>query len=165
MLQRRHFHELTMGAFFLIAYIVIGIAQVWAGVEGMQLTFGIGGLLAVVLLLVAYAIPIVGTAAVAFLTYYGARYGWSWTWGRRSRWPRRVSSSCLPWVLRVVWRFGRSVCACSSRCTIISQRRWQSRATTGPKPSRVVKPGAPNRNFTQTLCRRLWASDARFLTL
>jgi hypothetical protein len=69
-----------MGAFFLIAYIVIGIAQVWAGVEGMQLTFGIGGFLAVVLLLVAYAIPFVGTAAVAFLTYYGARYGWSWTW-------------------------------------------------------------------------------------
>ena len=69
-----------MGAFFLIAYIVIGIAQLWAGVEGMQLTFGIGGFLAVVLLLVAYAIPFVGTAAVAFLTYYGARYGWSWTW-------------------------------------------------------------------------------------
>jgi len=69
-----------MGAFFLVAYIVIGIGQVWAGVEGMQLTFGIGGFLAVVLLLVAYAIPFVGTAAVAFLTYYGARYGWSWTW-------------------------------------------------------------------------------------
>jgi hypothetical protein len=69
-----------MGAFFLVAYIVIGIAQIWAGVEGMQLTFGIGGFLAVVLLLVAYAIPFVGTAAVAFLTYYGARYGWSWTW-------------------------------------------------------------------------------------
>jgi len=69
-----------MGAFFLVAYIVIGIAQVWAGIEGMQLTFGIGGFLAVVLLLVAYAIPFVGTAAVAFLTYYGARYGWSWTW-------------------------------------------------------------------------------------
>ena len=69
-----------MGAFFLIAYIVIGIAQVWAGVEGMQLCFGIGGFLAVVLLLVAYAIPFVGTVAVAFLTYYGARYGWTWTW-------------------------------------------------------------------------------------
>lgn len=69
-----------MGAFFLVAYIVIGIAQVWAGVEGMQLIFGIGGFLAVVLLLFAYAIPFVGTAAVAFLTYYGARYGWSWTW-------------------------------------------------------------------------------------
>src|SRR5262245_29281975 len=51
-----------MGAFFLVAYIVIGIAQVWAGIEGMQLTFGIGGFLAVVLLLVAYAIPFVGTA-------------------------------------------------------------------------------------------------------
>src|SRR5215510_13345053 len=69
-----------MGAFFLIAYVVIGIAQIWAGIEGMQLAFGIGGFPAVVLLLVAYAIPFVGTAAVAFLTYYGARYGWTWTW-------------------------------------------------------------------------------------
>ena len=69
-----------MGAFFLVAYTVIGIAQVWAGVEGMQLIFGIGGFPAVLLLLVAYAIPFAGTAAVAFLTYYGARYGWSWTW-------------------------------------------------------------------------------------
>ena len=69
-----------MGAFFLIAYIVIGIVQIWAGIEGMQLYFGIGGFLAVVLLVVAYAIPIVGTAAVAFLTYYGARYGWLWEW-------------------------------------------------------------------------------------
>lgn len=71
---------MTLGAFFLIAYIVVGIAQIWAGIEGMQLTFGIGGFLAVVLLVVMYAIPIVGTAAVAFLTYYGARYGWAWAW-------------------------------------------------------------------------------------
>jgi len=70
----------TLGAFFLIAYIVVGIAQIWAGIEGMQLTFGIGGFLAVVLLVVVYAIPIAGTAAVAFLTYYGARYGWTWAW-------------------------------------------------------------------------------------
>src|SRR5262245_41084112 len=73
-------HGVIMGASFLIAYIVIGIAQLWAGVEGMQLTVGIGGFLAIVLLLVAYAIPFVGTAAVAFLTYYGARYGWTWEW-------------------------------------------------------------------------------------
>ena len=69
-----------MGAFYLIAYVVIGIAQIWAGIESMQLIFGIGGFLAVVLLVVVYALPIVGTAAVAFLTYYGARYGWTWAW-------------------------------------------------------------------------------------
>jgi len=69
-----------MGAFFLVAYIVIGIAQIWAAVEGMQLIFGIGGFPAIVLLLVSYAIPFVGTAAVAFLTYYGARFGWTWEW-------------------------------------------------------------------------------------
>jgi hypothetical protein len=54
-LQCRSFPRVDHGAFFLVAYIVIGIAQVWAGVEGMQLIFG--GFLAVVLLLVAYAIP------------------------------------------------------------------------------------------------------------
>ena len=69
-----------MGIFFLIAYLVAGIAQIWAGIEGMQLIFGIGGFLAVVLLFVAYAIPFVGMAGVAFLAYSGARYGWNWEW-------------------------------------------------------------------------------------
>jgi len=69
-----------MRAFFLIAYIVTGLVQIWAGVEGLQLIIGIGGFLAVVLLVIAYAIPIVGTAVVALLTYYGARYGWTWEW-------------------------------------------------------------------------------------
>jgi hypothetical protein len=68
------------GDIFFIAYILIGIAQIWAGIEGMQLYFGIGGFLAVILLCVAYAIPFVGTIGVAFLTYYGARYGWKWEW-------------------------------------------------------------------------------------
>ena len=34
--------ETTM-ATFVIAYILIGIAQIWAAIEGMQLYFGIGG--------------------------------------------------------------------------------------------------------------------------
>ena len=69
-----------MAAFFFVAYVLIGIAQIWAGIEGMQLYFGIGGVLAAVLLLVAYAIPFVGTIGIALLTYYGARYGWKWEW-------------------------------------------------------------------------------------
>ena len=64
-----------MVTFFFIVYIVIGIAQIWAGLEGMQLYFGIGGFLAVILLIVAYAIPFVGAVGLALLTYYGARYG------------------------------------------------------------------------------------------
>ena len=68
-----------MGAFFLIAYILIGFAQICTGIEGIQF-FGIGGLLAVILFFVAYAISFIGTVGVAFLTYYGARYGWKWEW-------------------------------------------------------------------------------------
>ena len=64
-----------MVTFFFIIYIVIGIAQIWAGLEGMQLYFGIGGFLAVILLIVAYAIPFVGAVGLALLAYYGARYG------------------------------------------------------------------------------------------
>ena len=64
-----------MVTFFFIIYIVIGIAQIWAALEGMQLYFGIGGFLAVILLIVAYAIPFVGAVGLALLTYYGARYG------------------------------------------------------------------------------------------
>jgi|SRR6185503_13294053 len=69
-----------MGKLFLIAYLAAGIAQIWAGIEGMQLIFGIGGFLAVILLFVAYAIPFVGMVGAAFLAYYGARYGWNWEW-------------------------------------------------------------------------------------
>jgi hypothetical protein len=69
-----------MGAFFLIAYILNGFAQIWPAIGGMQLFFGIGGFLAVILLFVACAIPFIGTVGVAFLTYYGARYGWKWEW-------------------------------------------------------------------------------------
>ena len=69
-----------MGKLFFIAYGVAGIAQIWAGIEGLQLYFGIGGLLAVILLLVAYVIPFAGTIGVAFLAYYGAHYGWKWEW-------------------------------------------------------------------------------------
>jgi hypothetical protein len=70
----------TTMATFVIAYILIGIAQIWAAIEGMQFYFGIGGLLAVILLFVAYAVPFVGAIGVAFLTYYGARYDWKWEW-------------------------------------------------------------------------------------
>ena len=69
-----------MVTFFFIVYIVIGIAQIWAALEGMQLYFGIGGFLAVILLIVAYAIPFVGAVVLALLAYYGARYGWKWEW-------------------------------------------------------------------------------------
>ena len=65
---------------FFIAYILIGIAQIWAGIEGMQLYFGIGGFLAAILLFVAYAVPFVGAIGMAFLSYYGARYSWKWEW-------------------------------------------------------------------------------------
>jgi hypothetical protein len=63
-----------------IAYIAFGIAQIWAGIEGMNLYFGIDGFLAFIILVIAYYIPLIGTAGVAFITYYGARYGWNWEW-------------------------------------------------------------------------------------
>jgi hypothetical protein len=69
-----------MGKLFFIAYGAAGIAQIWAGIEGMQLHFGIGGVLAAVFLFAACAIPLVGTVGVAFLAYSGARYGWKWEW-------------------------------------------------------------------------------------
>jgi hypothetical protein len=67
-------------AIFFIAYILLGLAQIWAAIEGIYLCFGIGGFLAVILFFVAYAVPFVGTIVVALLTYYGARYGWEWEW-------------------------------------------------------------------------------------
>jgi len=83
------------------AFIVIGIVQIWAGIEGMQLYFGIGGFLAVVPLVVAYAIPFVGTAAVAFLTYYRARYGWLWEWRQALMLAAGVAGALAIWAQRV----------------------------------------------------------------
>jgi hypothetical protein len=67
-------------AIFFIAYILLGLAQIWAAIEGIHLYFGVGGFLAVIFFFVAYAVPFVGTIVVTLLTYYGARYGWEWEW-------------------------------------------------------------------------------------
>ena len=43
---------MTIGKIFLVAYMLVGIAQIWPGIEGMQLYLGIGGFLAVILMAV-----------------------------------------------------------------------------------------------------------------
>lgn len=66
------------GLLLFIIYILIGVCQIMAFLEGMQLYFALGGILSFIVFLVTYNIPLVGTAFVAVMTYYGARWGWRW---------------------------------------------------------------------------------------
>jgi hypothetical protein len=59
-----------------VAYLAVGIAQIFAYVDGMHLYWGLGGFLSFLIFLFAYSIPLLGTGFVAVMTYYGARYGW-----------------------------------------------------------------------------------------
>ncbi|WP_065755206.1 hypothetical protein [Bradyrhizobium paxllaeri] len=69
-----------MQVIFAVAYLAVGIAQIFAYVEGMHLYFGLGGFLSFIAFLFGYSIPLLGTGFVAVMTYYGARYGWHWEW-------------------------------------------------------------------------------------
>jgi len=89
-----------IGTIFFVAYILVGIAQIWAGIEDMQLYFGIGGFLAAILLVFAYSVPVVGTIGVAFLTYHGARYGWKWEWWQ-------ALTLAVPGIIIMCRHFGR----------------------------------------------------------
>ena len=69
-----------MQVIFAVAYVAIGVSQIFAYLDGMHLYFGLGGFLSFIIFLFVYSIPLLGTGFVAVMTYYGARYGWYWEW-------------------------------------------------------------------------------------
>ena len=69
-----------MQVMFAVAYVAVGIAQIFAYVDGMHLYFGLGGFLSFIIFPFVYVIPLLGAGFVAVMTYYGARYGWHWEW-------------------------------------------------------------------------------------
>lgn len=73
------FMGVTAGVGLYVAFFAVGLIQISAFVEGMDLYFKVGTILSIIIFLVVYNIPF-GIFAVAFLTYYGARYGWRWEW-------------------------------------------------------------------------------------
>lgn len=69
-----------MQVVFSLAWLAIGIAQVSAGMEGIQLYMGVGGFVSFLLFVVSYAVPVVGSLLAATAVYYGAHSGWHWEW-------------------------------------------------------------------------------------
>jgi hypothetical protein len=69
-----------MQAIFFVAFLVIGIAQVSAGMEGLHLYFGVGSFVSFVLFVISYAVPIIGSLLAGASVYYGAHHGWRWEW-------------------------------------------------------------------------------------
>ncbi|MGY3036143.1 hypothetical protein ACVIIV_005313 [Bradyrhizobium sp. USDA 4354] len=60
--------------------VACAIAQISAGMEGIQLYLGVGGFVSFLLFGVSYAVPVVGSLLAAAAVYYGARVGWHWDW-------------------------------------------------------------------------------------
>ena len=69
----------SAGLGLYLAYFAVGILQISAFVEGMHLYFKLGGFVSFIIFLIVYNLPF-GVFALAFFTYYGARYGWRWEW-------------------------------------------------------------------------------------
>lgn len=63
-----------------VAYVAVGVFQAWAGTNGMQLYFGAGAFVGLILFVVCFFIPLVGGVIAAVAVFYGARYGWHWEW-------------------------------------------------------------------------------------
>lgn len=69
----------TAGVGLYVAWLAVGVLQIGAFIEGMELYFKLGSILSIIIFFVVYNIPL-GSFAVAFFAYYGARYGWRWEW-------------------------------------------------------------------------------------
>lgn len=69
-----------MQGLFFFAYLAVGVFQIMAGMEGIQLYLGVGTFVSLILFLFSFAIPLAGTLVAAVAVYYGARYGWRWEW-------------------------------------------------------------------------------------
>ncbi|MET4153840.1 hypothetical protein [Bradyrhizobium sp. RT7b] len=65
-----------MQAVFFLAYIAIFVAQVSAGMEGMQLYWSVGSFVSFILFVLAAVLPVVGSFLAAAAVYYGAHSGW-----------------------------------------------------------------------------------------
>ena len=67
----------NMQILIFIVYIAVGVLQIAAYLEGMEVWFGIGTVLALVLAIIGWSLPF-GSIAISAIAFYGARYGWHW---------------------------------------------------------------------------------------
>ena len=64
-----------MQVFFGIAYFVVGIAQLFAILDGIGYALGVGGVLSFIIAIFVTYIPLLGSA----LGVYGAVNAWDWS--------------------------------------------------------------------------------------
>lgn len=110
------FREAAAGAgavAFFVLQIALGIAQLFAFIEGVALYFGYGWLGSAIVFVVAAMIPF-GAIATTILAMYGAIEGWGWPWWQ-------AALLCMPYfIISVgVLLFGNVVDA-------IDRNRWRS---------------------------------------
>lgn len=65
---------------FAIVYILAGLIQMPAYLEGTNRLFDIGPFFSLLAFAVLYPIPLLGALWVSGMTYYGALNGWQWEW-------------------------------------------------------------------------------------
>jgi hypothetical protein len=69
-----------MQAVMLVLYVAAAIVQAAAFMEGIDLWWGIGSILAVIVFVVALALGIIGSIFATGVAFYGAWKGWGWPW-------------------------------------------------------------------------------------
>jgi len=68
-----------MQILFIILYVVLGIFQIAAYLDGINLWLGVGTLLGFIIFFITAALPF-GSLADSAIAFYGAYSAWHWTW-------------------------------------------------------------------------------------
>jgi hypothetical protein len=88
------------GGVLFILYFALGIIQIVAFMEGLDVWFGFGALLSIITFVIVMFIGPLGSLAVAGIGFYGAWRGWQWEWWQ-------AALLCFPFaVLGLVMMFG-----------------------------------------------------------
>jgi hypothetical protein len=121
------FHNITRGRsipfiLLLALYFALAIAQAAAFFQGMELWFGIGWILSLVIGIIVLGLPF-GSSVCTAVAFYGAYKGWQWEW-----WQAALLT--FPFAI-----LGVAVMGASGAVGIANRARAEARAPNAPRQS------------------------------
>ena len=69
-----------MQLIFVLLYLALGIVQLFAFMEGLDVWLGLGFWLSVVAFVIVFMLGSFGGLIVAVVGFFGAMEGWGWEW-------------------------------------------------------------------------------------
>jgi len=69
-----------MHILIVVAYIGLGIVQLVAFMQGLDVWLGFGGVASIAIFVVAVSLGPIGSMAIAIIGFMGATKGWGWEW-------------------------------------------------------------------------------------